>query len=605
MSKPSIISKQVSVEDGMDSKQPGMALWQWIAIGVGAVTLLLLCLWIGGCFSSRTSPKVKGGKQTDTRHDDIKAQDPDTRHVITAQDPLAAVDTRDSHDQVTGPATVREPANGPAGTKTIEEEDASGSGCISKWKSSIIKAVAVISGAYFLSSWFSPSSNVSGKPVVPIQPGCEQSTRGAPISGCDITPAEENPGTAYGTYGVYAACWYAGYKIYRWIESGGQPTGLPQAQPQPTQPLPEPPLGPVEQWRQFDSTDKGEYIELFNDNRIATTDDIQDFGTVRAGPWVARDGYATATVRVDRLHNDHGYLEIGVVDKGYTEWDGDGNSNRNFKPHFWFYNNQGIVVHGDGTTNSIKLPDLAAGSVVTVTLSGGTVTFANDESEVHSYESEFHSFDLPPDCGPISLAVHTSDAEVTLLDPSLQVQPTRPLPQAPPVEDPWSQFDGTHSSAGAARWRRRGVRRCIILSNDNKTATNDQRPSRMGNATIRTGWVDREGYATATVRVDRVNATLQIGVVTERYTAWDGPMYRSPHAWCYCGSASILHAGDLVQAGLPNIATGSVVTVTLDRGTVTWLARNGTELYSFELPSNCGHISLGVYLAGGAAVTLL
>jgi len=373
MSKPSIISKQVSVEDGMDSKQPGMALWQWIAIGVGAVTLLLLCLWIGGCFSSRTSPKVKGGKQTDTRHDDIKAKDPDTRHVITAQDPLVAVDTRDSHDQVTGPATVREPANGPAGTKAIEEEDASGSGCISKWKSSIIKAVAVISGAYFLSSWFSPSSNVSGKPVVPIQPGCEQSTRGAPISGCDITPAEENPGTAYGTYSVYAAGWYAGYKIYRWIVSKRS-------------------VDLVERWDQFDRTHKGIKVTLSNGNKTASNSIDRGYGGVRAGPWVDRDGYATATVRVDQWTGR--ILHIGVVTEGYTDWDG----SMSGCDHAWFYTAHGEVYHA-GEMVGIGNPPLRAGSELTVTLEGGAVTWLTEDG------TELHSAELPDNCGRISLAV--------------------------------------------------------------------------------------------------------------------------------------------------------------------------------------------------------
>ena len=40
-----------------------------------------------------------------------------------------------------------------------------------------------------------------------------------------------------------------------------------------------------------------------------------DYGTVRAaGPWVPREGWATANVRVDRLVT---WLQIGVVTKGY------------------------------------------------------------------------------------------------------------------------------------------------------------------------------------------------------------------------------------------------------------------------------------------------
>merc|ERR1712096_336479 len=70
----------------------------------------------------------------------------------------------------------------------------------------------------------------------------------------------------------------------------------------------------------FDDTDKSRYITLSNGNKTASCQlpchCIRDWktgnpcsgcwkhhagSTVGAGPWVPREGYATATVRVDRL----------------------------------------------------------------------------------------------------------------------------------------------------------------------------------------------------------------------------------------------------------------------------------------------------------------
>merc|ERR1711964_424630 len=62
-------------------------------------------------------------------------------------------------------------------------------------------------------------------------------------------------------------------------------------------------------WCRFDDTDKGRYVTLSNGNKTASCKlpclygrtYHYDGSTVRAGPWVPREGYATATVRVDRL----------------------------------------------------------------------------------------------------------------------------------------------------------------------------------------------------------------------------------------------------------------------------------------------------------------
>merc|ERR1711964_248686 len=72
-----------------------------------------------------------------------------------------------------------------------------------------------------------------------------------------------------------------------------------------------------------------------------------------------------------------------------------------YKPHSY---------HGD------NFPKLRAGSVVTVTLSGGSVTFTHNGKTVYNVK-------LPENCGRISLAVSLfGDSHVTLLSPRLAIK---------------------------------------------------------------------------------------------------------------------------------------------------------------------------------------
>merc|ERR1711964_907368 len=90
-------------------------------------------------------------------------------------------------------------------------------------------------------------------------------------------------------------------------------------------------------------------------------------------------------------------VEIGVVAQGYTDWD----RAMSLRPHAWCYESDGEISHAGEFAESVEsgdLPELSAGSTVTVTLRNGTVTFAHVGSEVHS-------FVLPKDCGRISLGV--------------------------------------------------------------------------------------------------------------------------------------------------------------------------------------------------------
>merc|ERR1711964_394233 len=93
--------------------------------------------------------------------------------------------------------------------------------------------------------------------------------------------------------------------------------------------------------------------------------------------------------------------------------------------HGWYYyasprGSKGMIVH-DGWpvvqcskgSNVLPFPDLIVGSEITVTLTGGTVTFTHDGTDVYSFE-------LPENYGRISLAVclYEND-QVTLLNQPL------------------------------------------------------------------------------------------------------------------------------------------------------------------------------------------
>merc|ERR1711964_687415 len=154
-------------------------------------------------------------------------------------------------------------------------------------------------------------------------------------------------------------------------------------------------------WDRFNDTDKGQHITLSgsnghkSNNKVASDNDAighNTIGTVRAGLWVDREGYATATVRVDRVCDWRFPVHIGVVAEEYVRthspWD-DSPFGIDFGS-IWSY-----------STATYNQPLLTAGSKFTVTLRGGTVTFALNGSV-------FRTFKLPTDCGRICLAVTLS-----------------------------------------------------------------------------------------------------------------------------------------------------------------------------------------------------
>jgi len=120
-------------------------------------------------------------------------------------------------------------------------------------------------------------------------------------------------------------------------------------------------------------------------------------------------------------------------------------------------------------------------------------------------------------------------------------------------------------------------------------------------------WSLPGGRASATVRVDDLGQGIEIGVLTDRFTHWDGWMFNSHWAWCYEINGCITHNFDTVDsissAPRDRLVTGTVMTVTLDAHHVTFSV-NGND-HTITLPDKCGNISLGVALGGNAKVTLL
>merc|ERR1712096_576037 len=136
-------------------------------------------------------------------------------------------------------------------------------------------------------------------------------------------------------------------------------------------------------------TDKNHHVTLSNDNRTAFRE-----GLVRAGKWVPREGHASATVRVDCLSDINCYqgFEIGVIGvvKGYDWLTGDLYGNH----PYWSYDSWGDI-YGEGcclVKRNDDTPKMTEGSEVTVTLTGGIVTFTHDGTVVHTLE-------LPENCG--------------------------------------------------------------------------------------------------------------------------------------------------------------------------------------------------------------
>jgi len=179
-----------------------------------------------------------------------------------------------------------------------------------------------------------------------------------------------------------------------------------------------------QQWNKFDDTDKSSLVDLSNEQK--TAESKYALGTVRVGPWVPRDGYATGTVRVDQV----GRLQIGVITTGYADGLNNQPLHGPWMPNMdanakscHFYTNDHAVNGTDKApsgmfevagTKYYGFPKISNGSEVTVTLKGGNVIFTIDGLKLITIS-------IPEGCGPISLAVSlfggTTPAKVTLLTP--------------------------------------------------------------------------------------------------------------------------------------------------------------------------------------------
>jgi len=172
-------------------------------------------------------------------------------------------------------------------------------------------------------------------------------------------------------------------------------------------------------WNEFHSTDKGRRIELSNGKRSAgipglhhTSDRVT--GTVRAGPWVSRDGCATATIRVDGSYTTP-TMAIGILAEGYgsrtnpefpriknTGWE-------DWVFRTWdikltlFYHASGFIMDNSNITE-----ELDVGTEITVTLRNEKVTFTT--------KGKSFTYDLPKHFKRVTLGVSMwGRSKVTLL----------------------------------------------------------------------------------------------------------------------------------------------------------------------------------------------
>jgi len=167
------------------------------------------------------------------------------------------------------------------------------------------------------------------------------------------------------------------------------------------------------------------------------------------------------------------------------------------------------------------------------------------------------------------------------------------------------------------------------ITNGNKTIKCVGRFPGLGACARASTWVPREGHARATVRVDRIDRrsdlvgtyfcnVLQIGLMNEDssndwyYQSWPGQRlhWQSSGGWMQRSNDIVgdkkMGCYKLLQhegKDLPEIKEGSLITVTLLAGTVTFVV-DGSEPQSFVLPADCGRVALKVE-ARGVTLTLL
>merc|ERR1711964_384727 len=110
------------------------------------------------------------------------------------------------------------------------------------------------------------------------------------------------------------------------------------------------------------------------------------------------------------------------TDRDGTMWTGASHLAGPWAPgaaHTWYYDASPVgskanIIHDSWPVDSkecnvLPFPDLTVGSEITVTLTGGTVPFTHDGTDVYSFE-------LPENYGRISLAVCIwGNGQVTLL----------------------------------------------------------------------------------------------------------------------------------------------------------------------------------------------
>merc|ERR1711964_177627 len=137
----------------------------------------------------------------------------------------------------------------------------------------------------------------------------------------------------------------------------------------------------------------------------------------------------------------------------------------------------------------------------------------------------------------------------------------------------------------------------------------------MGCYTVRAArWSPPGGRASAIVRVsspeDRY-LSMDIGVFTDRHTRWwCRHMSGSPWAWAYHTGGAVWHEHSILKRKMPKLVSGQAVKVTLDALRVAFLLKDKVdgawvEKFAFDLPEQCGNITLGVRFHSGCKVTLL
>merc|ERR1711964_378299 len=116
------------------------------------------------------------------------------------------------------------------------------------------------------------------------------------------------------------------------------------------------------------------------------------------------------------------------------------------------------------------------------------------------------------------------------------------------------------------------------------TVSDDQSTASCQSGTVRSvRTISWDGNGTATLQVDAPDVV--IGLVTRRFHKGKVTMLQSRHAWCYESRGLVYKTGTQVPRNFPKLTKGSVLTVTLSVGTVTF-AKDGVGFHTFNLPED-------------------